>query len=205
MKLLQKLIILMSVISFAGCGWFGGDKKEVEEVVKSDASSKSEGAAKTEGADKENKDETADASKKKKNEGKEKGFFASITSILPGSDEVQEVQKDEDSKLQVARLIARVEELTSHVIKMQSRLVVLEKSVHLGISPESMNSKIVVDGGNLSANSAPTQVSPSYTGNSGMHTNVVQEQNSVAQIPTQVKSSKFDDYQRDLNKAISQY
>jgi outer membrane protein assembly factor BamD len=36
-----------------------------------------------------------------------------------------------------------------------------------------------------------------------MHTNVVQEQNSVAQIPTQVKSSKFDDYQRDLNKAIS--
>ena len=149
----------------------------------------------------EEKAEKKNESKDEKSE--EGGFFASITSILPMSSTSKDIRKSEDSTLQVARLIARVEELTTHIIKMQSRLLVLEKSVHLGISPESLNSHIVADSGNravrnLNQNLDQEIEEPIYQ--------VLKDggKNDRERISgEQVKSSQFDDFQKDINKAIS--
>lgn len=192
--ILGKIYLLIAAIFFSGCGMFGGD--EMTEAVSDKG--KTEGSSETQSAP----ENTADQKHKKSGEEKEeKGFFSSISSILPGGDSDVVEHKDEDSKLQIARLIARVEELSSHVIKMQSRLVILEKSVHLGISPESMNSQIVVANQTMpsAASSASNLVVPQSQHAAANNT---ASENTV-QPEAAMKSSKFDDFQNDLSKAIS--
>lgn len=132
-KALHPWMVFLLISSCSYIPFFGDD--EPEEVVKED-NKKSDSPTKE--ASKDGKDGAAEKSGEESSGG---GILSTITSILPVGESSESKEKQEDLKLQVARLMARVEDLSEQVISLQSRMVVLEKAVHLGVSPEGLTSK----------------------------------------------------------------
>lgn len=215
----MKIVILwMSLFLATGCSYFSWFSGDVEEVVGAEAKSNDGGArndvekissaeAKTsnENQSKRKADGIDDDGDDEKNQEKGEGFFSTITSILPVGSSDKKSSADEDSKLQIARLIARVEELTIQVIKMQSRMVVVEKSVHLGISPEALSSKRIIDRQENAEFVAldATSVDGDSTG-SAHHSSLYGSQHASASLNSDTeKSSRFSNFEEDLKKAVA--
>lgn len=175
----MRIILLFILFQAVGCSFFH-EEKPMNEVIVNDENNKPSGEEiknidrKTE--DSQNKDESGG------------GLFSTISSILPSANVLDLKNQDDDSKLQISRLIARVEQLNSSVIRMQSRLVVLEKSIHLGITPESLSKNFINQEARVFDDS---KKEVPLDANLNLSDNVT------------TKSTKFDQFQKDLDRAKS--